>query len=977
MSKQQTLASFFKPKKRPQADRVLDQPPPLKKPAIDVSDRSVQSVIANIPDDQKAKHHDKAVEKLAVVNKPQCEEFVPAKLTPLQQQIVDIKLQYPTTILAFEVGYKYNFYAQDAQIASSLLKVVLIPGQPVIDQSGQRDGRYSKFASCSVPTHRISIHIRRLTEAGYKVGIVSQSETAALKAASANKSGPFSRHVSQIFTRASYIDDPITGYNDALTDKDHDSFIMCLLEIASGDSDNKLAFSLVAVQPATGHVSYDTFADSAMRVELEARLKIFMPDEVLLLGDISLNTQKLLKHVLGGTVRVETADCPSLLSATDNMIAFYKSLANSPETALQLFDSLPESVKICLSAVKSHIAQYSLERALLAIEYFQFFTSKSYMTLSGTTLSALDIFTSSGTDTPKGSLFWALNNTNTQFGRRLLRQWIARPLLDPEALNDRRQAVNEILFYPSHAFERIRQLLKGFPDIEKGLSRIRYKKCSCKELSFIIYQMRKAAGLFTDLKNNSNDHAIPNYGFKSAKINQAIHSISIARAPLSELMTHYNADAGKADNLSSFFIDRDEYRGLYDLKSDLKKIYSELDYQITEIRDIINKDDIAFCSVGGIEYQVEISHRYLSKVPASWIKMSGTKQFSRFHTPKVNELLNKRDQLVETIELESKKYLWSFMDRIIEYFVFLRGLIDALALFDCLFSMAEIAKRPQYIEPQFTSEQCLDIKGGRHPVLEQLLENEYVPNDTELSSTGTRAMIITGPNMGGKSSYVRQTALLCIMAQVGFYVPARSAKLGYFDAVLVRMGASDLIMQGQSTFMVELNECKEIMRSATTRSLVILDEIGRGTSTFDGVSIAWAILDYFAFDVNCLFFFITHYPQLAKFEDEHRVVVQNYHLTYFEHEEANRIVFLYKVVRGAAKKSYGLNVARMAHIPEDVVLEAEREAAMMQFNTPMKLARHNAELLKKVLAKGSSSTSKSDILELFTESSVSQIHNNI
>jgi DNA mismatch repair protein MSH3 len=318
-------------------------------------------------------------------------------------------------------------------------------------------------------------------------------------------------------------------------------------------------------------------------------------------------------------------------------------------------------------------------------------------------------------------------------------------------------------------------------------------------------------------------------------------------------------------------------------------------------------------------------------VPASWQQVSATKATLRFHTPEVKRMLQERDQYKESLAAACDSAFKRLLDDISSKYQELRDCVHSLATLDALLSLATLANQPGYVKPTFVDTTELDIVGGRHPMVEQLLLDAYVPNDLHLSQTSTRALLVTGPNMGGKSSYVRSAALIAIMGQIGSYVPASSARLGMLDAVFTRMGALDNMLKGESTFMVELSETSDILKSATPRSLIILDELGRGTSTFDGVAIAEAVLDYVIRDVKALTLFITHYQHLARcknrFENEE---LRNVHMSFEERDGGKEVVFLYEVAEGTSHRSYGLNVARLANVPDKVIDVAEVKSSELE-----------------------------------------------
>lgn len=359
-----------------------------------------------------------------------------------------------------------------------------------------------------------------------------------------------------------------------------------------------------------------------------------------------------------------------------------------------------------------------------------------------------------------------------------------------------------------------------------------------------------------------------------------------------------------------------------------------------EITTVLRRKQRAnYTTVSGIEYLIEVQNdkNSLGLVPASWAKISGTKKVSRFHTPSVIKMLRERDQHKESLAAECDIAFLKFLAEISTKYQELRDCVQALATLDCLFSLATVANQPNYCKPEFTSETSIEVVGGRHPMVEQLLIDAYVPNDISLYAASKRAMIVTGPNMGGKSSYVRQVALISIMAQIGSYVPAASARLGLLDAVFTRMGAFDNMMAGESTFMVELSETSDILKMATDKSLVILDELGRGTSTHDGVAIAHAVLDYVVREVECMCLFVTHYPLLAAFGERFSGEVMNAHMRFTEggaeggeKSGDEEITFLYTIGEGVAHRSYGLNVARLAGIPQACLQTAAVKSTQLE-----------------------------------------------
>lgn len=393
-----------------------------------------------------------------------------------------------------------------------------------------------------------------------------------------------------------------------------------------------------------------------------------------------------------------------------------------------------------------------------------------------------------------------------------------------------------------------------------------------------------------------------------------------------------NLHAARKDDKYGFFREDQETDDMSEQRLGIASVEHELEEHRTVAGERIGKKKVDYVSKSGIEYLIEVDNKsnYIKRVPASWVKVSGTKQVSRFHTPDVIRLLRQRDQHKEALEAACDKAFSALLAEIATQYQPFRDCVQSLAIIDCLLSLAVIAQQPGYIKPEFTEHPCLNISQGRHPMVERLLTDTYVPNDTHLDHDKTRALLVTGPNMGGKSSYVRQVALIAIMGQIGSYVPAASAQLGLLDAVFTRMGAFDNMLAGESTFMVELSETADILKQATPRSLVLLDELGRGTSTHDGVAIAQAVLDYMVRSLRSLTLFITHYQHLSRMARSYPdYSLRNVHMRFTESPAKEpgadeEITFLYEVAEGVAHRSYGLNVARLANLP-GTVLDLARE----------------------------------------------------
>ncbi|KAH8657558.1 DNA mismatch repair protein-like protein msh3 [Tricladium varicosporioides] len=895
------------------------------------------------------------------------------KLTPLEIQILDIKRQHMDTLLIIEVGYKFKFFGEDARTAAKELSIVCIPGKFRYDEHPS-EAHLDRFASASIPVHRLSVHAKRLVAAGHKIGIVRQIETAALKKAGDNRNTPFIRKLTNVYTKGTYIDDvdglgqptgapsggaPATGY------------LLCITEtkVNGWGTDEKVQVGILAVQPATGDIIYDTFEDGFMRNEIETRLLHIAPCEFLIVGDLTKATDKLLQHlsgssnnVFGDRIRVERVEKKKTAAAESHshVTQFYAeklkaSRGNEEQYGLlEKVIKLPEEVTVCLSSMITHMIEYGLEHVFDLTKYFQSFSAQSHMLLTGNTLTSLEIYQNQTDYTEKGSLFWTIDKTHTRFGQRLLRKWVGRPLLDKQRLEERVAAVEELnQGYQTPKVDQLNSLLRGIKsDLERSLIRIYYGKCTRPELLTALQTMQKIANEFPHVKSPLDA------GFTSSLVNEAIASLPSIGDLVISFLNKINAEAAREDDKYAFFLENEETEAIGDHKLGIAAVEQDLDEHRAIAASELKKKAVQYVTVAGIEYLIEVPNTDLKNVPASWSKISGTKKLSRFHTPGVIRMIRERDQHKESLSAACDTAFSSFLSEISSHYAPLRDTITALANIDCLLSLATVANLPNYCKPTFTTETCIRIEDGRHPMVETLLQTSYIPNSTSLSTApaSTRALLITGPNMGGKSSYVRQVALLQILAQIGSYIPAKSATLGLLDGIYTRMGAQDSIFQNQSTFMVELSETAEILKSATSRSLVILDELGRGTSTHDGVAIAGSVLDYVVRETGCMCLFITHYQTLASVAKgfEEGAELKNVHMKFeanrsdgqrvedaddsndFDGDNEEEITFLYEVSEGVAHRSYGLNVARLARVPKSVLSTAALKSRELEMNVKQK-----------------------------------------
>ncbi|KAF2720309.1 hypothetical protein K431DRAFT_313491 [Polychaeton citri CBS 116435] len=902
------------------------------------------------------------------------------KLTPMETQVLDIKRKNPDTLLVVEVGYKFRFFGDDARVAARELSIVCIPGKYRFDEHPS-EAHINRFASASIPVHRLHVHVKRLVSAGHKVGVVRQLETAALKAAGDNRNKAFERGLTNLYTKGTYIDDqegletPIAAPQGGAPATGH---LLCLTETfpKGWGTDEKVHIGLVAVQPATGDIIYDDFEDSWMRGELETRLLHIAPCEFLIVGEVSKATEKLVKHlsgsktnVFGDRVRVERAEKPKTMAAQaySHITRFYadkvasksvkpSQIESSQETGtvLDKVHRLSENATICLSAMITHLSDYGLQHVFDLTKYFQSFSARSHMLLNGNTLTSLEIYRNQTDYTERGSLFWTIDRTQTKFGQRLLRKWVGRPLLDRTQLDQRITAVEELRdSQQAVATDRIKHLLgKVRGDLERSLIRIYYKKCTRPELLTVLQTLQIIAQEYAHVSEASDT------SFRSQLLTDAITSLPKIADDVVQYLERINTEAARTDDKYDFFRDEHETEDITNHKAGIAAVEDDLDQFRAVAADKIKKKKVDYVTVAGIEYLIELENTNLKNVPASWAKISGTKKVSRYHAPEVVKYIRERDQNKEALANACDMAFNELLAEISSKYQSFRDCIQSLALLDCLLSLADIASQPGYCKPEFTDSIGIDIEAGRHPMVEQILLDSFVPNDIHLSSEATRALLITGPNMGGKSSYVRSVALIAIMAQIGSYVPAGSARLGLLDAVFTRMGAFDNMLKGESTFMVELSETSDIIKQATPKSLIILDELGRGTSTHDGVAIAQAVLHYVINKLQSQLLFITHYQTLAQMVDQFNGELKNVHMKFNEQENKHGeqdVTFLYEVGDGVAHRSYGLNVARLAGLPKSLLDEAKTRSSGMEFDEGKKRLKYLSTAVTKIIKSGESS----------------------
>ncbi|KAJ3284327.1 Mismatch repair protein msh3 [Borealophlyctis nickersoniae] len=861
--------------------------------------------------------------------------------TPLEQQFLEIKAQHQDCLLVVEVGYKFRFFGEDAKIAAKELNIVAY-----MDHS---------MYTAGIPTHRLHVHVKKLVQLGYKVGIVRQMETAALKgviykyypndgaqqpltpshilpAAGDNKGGPFVRKLTQIFTKGTFVDDMV-GEDDAFEVRS--SYLMCINEQPSKTTAEKTDISIVAVQLSTGDVVFDAFEDGFMRNELETRLLHIQPTELILPHEqMSEPTEKMIRYLTqsagasGDKIRVERLKHAFLEHSAARAILseFYSKESEDGEPADEAATaerysqalSLPRQIIVCLAALLSYLKEFGLEHVLRLTKFFSPFAAVGHMVLNANTLNSLEIFRNETDYEERGSLLWVLDHTKTKFGQRTLRKWVGRPLVQISELEKRIAAVQELIEADAQGNVLVQRM--------KGLL------CQLPEVYNTLYALEKLAMSFSPDAGDT---------FTSPVLRDIYNALPPLRNEIMYFQGLINPEAAKANDKINLFTDFGKWPEIREYKMNIETVEEEFEDHLQEIKKLIQKPSLAYATVAGIENKSRGTVPYAVHHRWAMILTMGKQHREANWCPK--DKIKERDRYREQLAAACDAAFSDFVAEIGAKYELFRNAIQAVATADCLLSLMVVAGQPGYCKPDFVNESIIEVKEGRHPMVEQFLSS-YVPNSIEIDEH-QRCLLITGPNMGGKSSYIRQVALIVIMAQIGSYVPAESARLGIFDAVYTRMGASDDISRQQSTFMKELQETSDLIRLCTPRSLVILDELGRGTSTHDGTAIAFATLKHLVDNVKSVSLFVTHYPVLGALERESGRRVRNMHMGFIEEgeEDDKTVVFLYKLTPGLAHRSYGLNVARLANLPGTLLETARLKSAEMEEKTESrKLAARNA-----------------------------------
>ena len=798
-----------------------------------------------------------------------------AELTPMMKQYMETKSQYQDCILFYRLGDFYEMFFDDALTASRELEITL---------TGKNCGQEERAPMCGVPYHAVEGYLNKLVSKGYKVAICEQVEDPK------QAKGIVKREVVRIVT-------PGTNLDAQALDETKNNYIMCIVYIAD-------RYGISVADISTGEYLVTELPDSSRLMDEISR---FVPAEIICNEAFYMSGMDLdgLKDRFGVTIySLESWYFDDSLCREKLLEHFH--VSGFGGLGLEDYD--------CGIISAGALLQYLLEtqkNSLSNLTHITPYVTGKYMLLDSATRRNLELCETLREKQKRGSLLWVLDKTKTAMGARMLRKYVEQPLISKKDIVLRLDAVEE-LKNQAISREEIREYLSPVYDVERLLTKITYGTANPRDLTAFKTSLEMLPPVRYLLEEMQSDLL--------KEIHEDMDSLEDLCTLLRSAIRDEPPIAMKEGNII-----RDGYNEEVDklrrAKSDGKDWLAKLENEEREKTGIKNLR-IKYNKVFG--YYLEVTNSYKSMVPDYYTRKQTLANAERYITPELKELedmiLGAEDKLYA---LEYELYC-GVRDQIASQVERIQRTAKAVARLDAVASLALVAERNGYVRPNINEKGVIDIKDGRHPVVERMIPNgTFIANDTYLDDKKHRISIITGPNMAGKSTYMRQTALIALMAQIGSFVPASRADIGLSDRIFTRVGASDDLASGQSTFMVEMTEVANILRNATSRSLLILDEIGRGTSTFDGLSIAWAVIEYISDSrlLGAKTLFATHYHELTELEGKISNV-NNYCIAV--KEKGDDIVFLRKIVKGGADKSYGIQVAKLAGVP-DLVIERAKE----------------------------------------------------
>ncbi|ORY03012.1 DNA mismatch repair protein Msh6 [Basidiobolus meristosporus CBS 931.73] len=851
--------------------------------------------------------------------------------TPFEKQFWEIKASHFDTVVFFKKGKFYELYEKDADIGHQEFDLKMT------DRVNMR--------MVGVPESSFDHWASQFIAKGYKVAKVEQMETAigkSMRERSSQKKEEkiIRRELTSILTVGTLVD-------SGLLHNEMSTYCMAIKEECAGD--NALpSLGICFVDTATAAFYICCFEDDLERTRFETLILQIKPKEVILeKNGISQRTLKVLKNSVNAPVwnyltpETEFWDSVTTLDALRRGGYFDQAGEGNEQSTGPDGGKWPAALvafqdkHLALSALGGltwYLRSLKLDKELLSLKNIHAYDPIHQMTsliLDGQTLVNLEIFENSFDGGEEGTVFKLLNRCSTPFGKRLFKKWLCHPLRSAEQINERLDAIENI----NADFElqdELSVIFTSLPDLERIISRIHAGTCKLKELLNVLRSFEAIGEVMNKMKKKSST-------FTSKRLVFLLNSYP----DLTDTIKYFNEafDHEKAEKEGTVVPHlgvEDDYDAVV---KQLQDIEDQFAFHLKDCRKKLNSSKIEYKDLGKEIYQIEVPKNI--KVPDNWIKLSQTKAVNRYWNMTTKSLVQSLNEAQETrsnilSNIQSRMYQkfdanypqWS-------------KAVSVISELDCLFSLAKssISLGEPYTRPEFVEgpESVLEFEELRHPCVVPGVATDFIPNDTYLGGQKPNIILLTGPNMGGKSTLLRQTCVAIIMAQLGCYVPARRCRMTTFDRIFTRIGANDNILAGQSTFMVELSETSKILREATPRSMVILDELGRGTSTFDGYAIAYSVLHYLSTYVGCLGLFSTHYGMLTT-EMEKTKNIALMHMSCQVDEERKEVTFLYKLTEGSCPKSYGMNVANMAGVPRAIVDKAEEAAKKFEANQHMKQA---------------------------------------
>lgn len=799
--------------------------------------------------------------------------------SPMMSQYLATKEQYKDCILLYRLGDFYEMFFEDAEKASKILDLTL---------TGKNCGLETRAPMCGVPYHAVDLYIAKLIAAGEKVAICEQLTEP--------KAGQIvKRDVVRVITAGTVVE------SDILEEK-RSNYIA---SVCVGDK-----IGLAFCDVSTGEFCASELDGTATK-DLQEMLVSYKPAEIIS-DKAAKNVSETLDCVKAGYVPTFT------LYDDDNFDkkrAKEKTLRHYGVSTLEGFGLGGKNFAVCACGALLFYLEETQKRKLVHLENIRYVDKGRFMSIDVKTRRNLELTVSYRENKRTGSLLWLLDKTQTAMGARKLADWVDRPLQRSSQINARLDGVEE-LFAHYLLRSELTKVLHEISDIERLTSKIAYNSITPKECLTLKYSLLQLPTLKKLLSQTDS------------KMLQDIYQRIDCIAEVTDKLERSVREPEQNKSFDDYYIKKGynaKLDELFDLAENGSKRISELE-QYERNRTGIRTLKLGYNKVFG--YYFEVSNSFKDAVPSNFIRKQTLTGGERFVSPELKELEEKMLTAEDGKTRLQKQLFEEIRNFMLPFIPALQQTAQAIAALDCLLSFAQVAEARDYCKPKISKSTALSISEGRHPIVECYLKRDnFITNDTFLDTDENRTMILTGPNMAGKSTFMRQVALITLMAHIGSFVPAKSAEIPIVDKIFTRVGASDDLAFNQSTFMVEMVEVANILNNATQNSLIILDEVGRGTSTFDGLSIAWAVMEYVSTHIRAKTLFATHYHELTELEGKVNGV-KNYRITVKEYN--GTVIFLHKIARGGANKSFGIEVAKLAGVPEAVCLKAKQIVSMLE-----------------------------------------------